>query len=78
MDGLRDILSTNKRKSRKKKSPATDVDVDPNIVDTSMEAVLKDVLHKFQIQNALWSSDAQGRLHQVNINLNLNIHQAQV
>lgn len=33
--------------------------------DTSMEAVLKDVISKFQIQNALWSSDAGGRFHQV-------------
>lgn len=61
-EGIKDILSSTKRKNQKKKDQYIDLELSQDIC---METVLKEILKKFHIQGATWAKDAEGRMYQV-------------
>lgn len=63
-EGLKDILSSTKRKNLKKKDQYIDLELSQDIC---METVLKEILKKFHIQGATWGKDAEGKMYQVKV-----------
>lgn len=63
-EGLRDILSSS---SRKRKQDTSQLNI-PS--DSCMETVLREILKRSQIFNAVWTKDTDGRMHQVGNTLN--------
>ncbi|XP_039952894.1 uncharacterized protein LOC126753564 isoform X3 [Bactrocera neohumeralis] len=65
-EGLRDILSSS---SRKRKRDSSQLNI-PN--DSCMETVLREILKRSQIFNAVWTKDTDGRMHQVIFTVEFN------
>uniref|UniRef100_A0A1B0FAS8 DUF389 domain-containing protein n=1 Tax=Glossina morsitans morsitans TaxID=37546 RepID=A0A1B0FAS8_GLOMM len=68
-EGLRDILASTKRKTQKKKSATVELEISQS---TCMELVLKEILRKFQIQSAVWTKDADSKIHQIFFTIEFN------
>ncbi|XP_065355475.1 uncharacterized protein LOC135949942 [Calliphora vicina] len=68
-EGIRDILSSTKRKHLKKKDQYIDLELSQDIC---METVLKEILKKFHIQSATWAKDAEGRMYQIFFTVEFN------
>uniref|UniRef100_A0A0K8V4S4 Uncharacterized protein MJ1221 n=1 Tax=Bactrocera latifrons TaxID=174628 RepID=A0A0K8V4S4_BACLA len=65
-EGLRDILSSS---SRKRKRDSSQLNI-PS--DSCMETVLREILKRSQIFNAVWTKDTDGRMHQVMFTVEFN------
>uniref|UniRef100_A0A1I8P3K7 DUF389 domain-containing protein n=1 Tax=Stomoxys calcitrans TaxID=35570 RepID=A0A1I8P3K7_STOCA len=57
-----DNSTASKQKSHKKKEPTPDMEL---TVDTCMETVLRVILKRCQVQNAVWTKDEEGQMYQV-------------
>ncbi|KAM7353003.1 uncharacterized protein ACRADG_005308 [Cochliomyia hominivorax] len=68
-EGIKDILSSTKRKQQKKKDQYIDLELSQDIC---METVLKEILKKFHIQGATWAKDAEGRMYQIFFTVEFN------
>ncbi|KAI8118668.1 hypothetical protein FF38_07083 [Lucilia cuprina] len=68
-EGIRDVLSSTKRKNLKKKDQYIDLELSKDIC---METVLKEILKKFHIQSATWAKDAEGRMFQIFFTVEFN------
>ncbi|KAL9928083.1 uncharacterized protein ACN427_004118 [Glossina fuscipes fuscipes] len=68
-EGLRDYLASTKRKAQKKKSTTMELEICQH---TCMELVLKEILRKFQIQSAVWTKDADSKIHQIFFTIEFN------
>ncbi|XP_011185755.2 uncharacterized protein LOC105214185 [Zeugodacus cucurbitae] len=65
-EGLRDILSSS---SRKRKRDSSQLNI-PS--DSCMETVLREILRRSQIFNAVWTKDTDGRMHQIIFTVEFN------
>ncbi|XP_061402829.1 uncharacterized protein LOC133338675 [Musca vetustissima] len=64
-----DSSTTTKSKSSKKKEPSADTAL---TYDTCMETVLRVILKRCQISNAMWAKDENGRMYQVSFTVEFN------
>uniref|UniRef100_A0A034WL24 Uncharacterized protein n=1 Tax=Bactrocera dorsalis TaxID=27457 RepID=A0A034WL24_BACDO len=67
-EGLRDILSSS---SRKRKRDSSQLNI-PS--DSCMETVLREILKRSQIFNAVWTKDTDGRMHQLSLMRTMKIY----